>query len=608
MKRILDSDATKRKKKKKRKRVVSPYFERVESTISKVDSNLAFNSHDYERKTKKKKKKRVVSPYFERVESTISKVDNNLSFDSHDHESKQKKKKKRKKKKGVVSPYFERAECMISKDEPVDNNLTFDSYDPVEEKKNKRVSPFLAQAESRISKDENVDNNLTLHGHAREKKKKKKSGTFTLNLEEEQGGANVVSRGDGKEKANKRKRKKNDGAIYPNKTRDTVSSDAQMRDIVKLTEINVASDGNMATDDCKTSAKNLLNEQMVAPNAGMSFEDVLSKYAYKSDGRLNFRDKKILGAPHYPMVVKNIEKYEESENKISKEAEGTLKITENEAAPLPAIPYGNSGSQISEVGNVTPTRNIENEKPNSRVHIQVRKVSPNFNLSIGQQECMKIKPLKPCERVGLTVRNVSPYFQKVPKQEEEEAADSNMIDNKHGQKKLPEKKKRPARKSITLSAAEKRSEAYRRKTPDNTWKPPRSDFGLLQEDHASDPWRVLVICMLLNCTTGKQVRGVISDFFTLCPDAKAATEAKTEEIEKIIVPLGLQKKRAVMIQRLSQEYLADDWTHVTQLHGVGKYAADAYAIFCTGKWDQVRPKDHMLNYYWDFLHKINIAS
>ncbi|XP_010267374.1 PREDICTED: uncharacterized protein LOC104604635 [Nelumbo nucifera] len=32
-----------------------------------------------------------------------------------------------------------------------------------------------------------------------------------------------------------------------------------------------------------------------------------------------------------------------------------------------------------------------------------------------------------------------------------------------------------------------------------------------------------------------------------------------------------------------------------------RYADDAYAIFCTGKWDRVWPIDHMLNKYWDFL-------
>ncbi|KAF3436637.1 hypothetical protein FNV43_RR19383 [Rhamnella rubrinervis] len=176
-----------------------------------------------------------------------------------------------------------------------------------------------------------------------------------------------------------------------------------------------------------------------------------------------------------------------------------------------------------------------------------------------------------------------------------------------------------------------RNEAYRRRSEDNTWVPPRSDFNLLQEDHFHDPWRVLVICMLLNQTTGLQAvfgrmdekvegggcegggeanggvtaimlaKRVISDLFTLCPNAKAATDVATEEIEKIITSLGLQKKRAVMIQRLSQEYLGENWTFVTQLHGVGKYAADAYAIFCTGNWDQVKPNDHKLNDYWEFL-------
>lgn len=34
---------------------------------------------------------------------------------------------------------------------------------------------------------------------------------------------------------------------------------------------------------------------------------------------------------------------------------------------------------------------------------------------------------------------------------------------------------------------------------------------------------------------------------------------------------------------------------------IHRYAADAYAIFCNGNWDRVRPDDHMLNYYWEFL-------
>ena len=60
------------------------------------------------------------------------------------------------------------------------------------------------------------------------------------------------------------------------------------------------------------------------------------------------------------------------------------------------------------------------------------------------------------------------------------------------------------------------------------------------------------------------------DFFKLCPDAKSCTEVATDEIEETIRTLGLQHKRAKMLQRLSEEYLDESWTHVTQLHGVGK--------------------------------------
>lgn len=66
--------------------------------------------------------------------------------------------------------------------------------------------------------------------------------------------------------------------------------------------------------------------------------------------------------------------------------------------------------------------------------------------------------------------------------------------------------------------------------------------------------------------TGKILERLFGEF----PDAKAAADAPEERIEEIIKTLGLQKKRAHMIKRMSQEYLGENWTHVTQLHGVGK--------------------------------------
>jgi methyl-CpG-binding domain protein 4 len=56
-----------------------------------------------------------------------------------------------------------------------------------------------------------------------------------------------------------------------------------------------------------------------------------------------------------------------------------------------------------------------------------------------------------------------------------------------------------------LTRAEKRSDKYRRLPLDQLVPPPRSPHKLLQEKYASDPWKVIVICMLLNLTQGKQV-------------------------------------------------------------------------------------------------------
>lgn len=72
-------------------------------------------------------------------------------------------------------------------------------------------------------------------------------------------------------------------------------------------------------------------------------------------------------------------------------------------------------------------------------------------------------------------------------------------------KERKQRDKSSARPRSNLPAAELFLEAYRRKSADDTWKPPPSGIRLLQQDHAYDPWRVLVICMLLNRTSGQQV-------------------------------------------------------------------------------------------------------
>ncbi|EPS66392.1 hypothetical protein M569_08394 [Genlisea aurea] len=206
----------------------------------------------------------------------------------------------------------------------------------------------------------------------------------------------------------------------------------------------------------------------------------------------------------------------------------------------------------------------------------------------------KVVVLDPYFAEDMSRKKVSPYFQSPRKTSGSDRGISEVVEES------PERSKRW---KPVLSSVQKRDEAYERRTPDNEWTPPRSPFNLLQEDHMFDPWRVLVICMLLNQTTGRQAFRVLSKLFELCPTAKAATEVARDDIEDAIRCLGLQRKRAEMIQRFSEEYMSEEWTHVTELPGIGKYAADAYAIFCTGRWQRVRPADHMLVKYWEWLNE-----
>ncbi|PQM35587.1 glutamic acid-rich protein isoform X1 [Prunus yedoensis var. nudiflora] len=349
--------------------------------------------------------------------------------------------------------------------------------------------------------------------------------------------------------------------------------------------------------------KSEMNPQIKANksnNGILKLEDVLAQFAYKGGASVNnirIDKQKKMGTPLQTYYqISGVKKQEVEEEKEEKKYQ-----KESETAPhFPLNNIINSSIVVSE-----SARNTTEEHatvPSTCKTFKEEKVSQN-SAENGKVSSKRRKNENHQRIARVEVRKVSPYFQTSGVQEllkeskAEDNVDGHLLESKKRRKRSPAIK-------TTLSASQKKDEAYRRRTPDNTWIPPRSEYGLMQEDHFHDPWRVLVICMLLNQTTGLQARRVISDLFTLCPNAKAATEAATEDIEKVIKSLGLQKKRAVMIQRLSREYLEESWSYVTDLHGVGKYAADAYAIFCTGKWERVKPTDHMLNYYWEFLGRI----
>ena len=72
--------------------------------------------------------------------------------------------------------------------------------------------------------------------------------------------------------------------------------------------------------------------------------------------------------------------------------------------------------------------------------------------------------------------------------------------------KIAMQKRRSAKKATAKKASKTRAFAQRQGDPRKAlWHPPASPYGLIEEYLYEDPWKLLVACMLLNVTAGKQV-------------------------------------------------------------------------------------------------------
>ena len=135
------------------------------------------------------------------------------------------------------------------------------------------------------------------------------------------------------------------------------------------------------------------------------------------------------------------------------------------------------------------------------------------------------------------------------------------------------------------------------------WIPPKSPHFLIQESLWPDEWRILVSCLLLNLTTRKQVDKIIDRLFHKYPGPCSMATAKDDDLHDIIKSLGLANKRVKTLKRFSEEYMTKKWSTPKELFGCGKYADDAWRIFCKGDWKNVEPNDHALNDYHAWLLK-----
>ena len=134
-----------------------------------------------------------------------------------------------------------------------------------------------------------------------------------------------------------------------------------------------------------------------------------------------------------------------------------------------------------------------------------------------------------------------------------------------------------------------------------TWIPPKSPYDLLQERFWPDGWKILVVCLLLNQTSRRQVEPIITEFFKKFPNPEALVECNDAELRDLIGSLGLVNRRINILKRFSEEFVTKRWDRAKELYGCGKYADDTYEIFIKGQWKNTTPDDHALKDYWGFL-------
>jgi len=127
----------------------------------------------------------------------------------------------------------------------------------------------------------------------------------------------------------------------------------------------------------------------------------------------------------------------------------------------------------------------------------------------------------------------------------------------------------------------------------------KSPLNLLQEIYNEHPWRMLICCIMLNCTSRKQVDRIRDRFFELYPEPESAIRADPNEMAEVISHLGFKNKRTAAIRRFSRDWVELKWTEPKELYGIGKYAQDSWEIFQKGNLG-VEPTDGVLNKYLDW--------
>lgn len=106
----------------------------------------------------------------------------------------------------------------------------------------------------------------------------------------------------------------------------------------------------------------------------------------------------------------------------------------------------------------------------------------------------------------------------------------------------------------------------------------------------ADPYKIFLTEILLRKTTSYQVNLLYDKFFDQYPTLAVLAEAKAEDLENILKPLGLYKQRSEQLIKLSnnimEEYsgvIPESYDELIKLSGVGMYTAGGFLCLAYNK-------------------------
>lgn len=122
------------------------------------------------------------------------------------------------------------------------------------------------------------------------------------------------------------------------------------------------------------------------------------------------------------------------------------------------------------------------------------------------------------------------------------------------------------------------------------------------QEQIDGAWQHMVGVIFLNQTGRAQVKQILPQFLERWPTPESLLRSRIIDIEDVIKPLGMWRRRAMTLYRMSLDFLSWDGENAKDLHGIGLYGDESYRIFFRG--ERFEPDDKELRAYLGYPPKV----